>query len=524
MEEQLAKLIDQIRGSWRFRRVALLAAWVVCLVGWAVVLALPDRYQAGARVFVDLRTPLSGYLKDLTIQPDLTAQLALVRQSLLSRPQLERVIRETKLRDRAASPEDSLAVVLMLRERIQVGARETGAGGAIFSLSYQDEDREAGLEVVDFLVNTFIEETLGGKRAGSEVAQKFLREQIEEYEQRLRQAEERLAEFKRRNVGLMPGAQGDYFSRLQSETAQLEKLQAELAVALRGREELERQLRGEAVSAASQTALDSTAIQGSTTARIREAQSRLDSLLLTYTEKHPDVIALRETIASLEERRAAELDELRRGSAAALSGHVAANPVIQSIQLALNKADVEIAGLRARIADGQRRVADLQKLVDTAPEVEAEFARLNRDYDATRQRHLELLDRAERAKLGDQAEETGAVRFEIVEPPAATFQPVAPNRPLLLVGVLFVGLGVGAALAFVLHQLRPVFTSARTLHEITGLPVLGVVSKTWLDRQRLQRRRELFRYSAAAAGLVAALGFLLKFSDAGVRMANALFG
>lgn len=524
MYEQFLTILEEIRGSWRFRRSALALAWFICLVGWAVVWMLPDMYQSSARIFVDTRTPLGGYLKDLTIQPDVTAQLNLVRQSILSRPVLEKVIRETDLDLRVKTPAERLALIEKLQQKIHVGASDSGHAGIVFTVQYRDSSRETSLKVVQLLMNTFVEDTLGGKRTGSEVAQKFLREQIEEYEQRLREAEERLADFKRRNVGLMPGAQGDYFSRLQTESAAVEKLQGELSIALTAREELERQLRGEAVIAATQVASGPNGANGGDiNSRIREAQTKLDNLLLQYTEKHPDVIALRETIKQLEERRRAEIEALKQGGTKLPAG-AAASPVVQSIQLAINKSDLEIASLKARIADGQRRIAELRRLVNTAPEVEAEFARLNRDYDATRKRHLELLDRAERAKLGDQAEETEAARFEVIDPPAATFEPVGPKRPVLFTLVLLIGLGAGGALAFVLHQLKPVFTNSRVLAEVTSLPVLGVVSKTWLDKHRLQRRFELIRYSAAAGALALLYILVLAYSGTSAQSMHFVLG
>lgn len=524
MHELLNRVIDELRGSWRFRLYALIAAWAVCLIGWAVVFVMPDMFEAKARMFVDTRTALGPVLKDLTIQQDVNAQLNFVRQSLLSRPQLERVARETDLDLRAKTPEARVALIDGLAKRVRLSASDAGGSGLVFTLEYQDPQRDMSLRVVDRLVSAFVEGTLGGKRVGSEVAQKFLRDQIAEYEQRLRAAEERLADFKRRNVGLMPGAQGDYFSRLQNEMAAVEKAQAELSFAITGREELARQLRGEAslaVARAPGAGKDGDS-GGDTASRIRDTQKRLDELLLQYTEKHPDVVALRETLAQLEVRRDAEIAALRNSGA--IPAGAAASPVVQSIQLQANKADVEIAALRARIADGQRKVAELRKLVDTAPEVEAEFARLNRDYDVTRERYVALVDRADRTKLGDQAEETDTVRFEVIDPPAAKLEPVAPNRPLLLAAVLLVGLGAGGGLAFVLHQLKPVFSSSRALNEVTGLPVLGVVSRTWLDKYRLQQRREYLKYSAGAAALVLVFVVVLQFSELGVRAAHRLLG
>jgi polysaccharide chain length determinant protein (PEP-CTERM system associated) len=466
-------------------------------------------------VFVDTRTALDRYVKDLAIQQDVGAQINFVRQSLLSRPALEKVIRETDLDLRAKTPQARARLVDVLLKEIKVTANDAGSGGLVFTLSYNDRDRATALRVVEMLMNTFVEDVLGGKQTGSQVGQKFLREQIEEYETKLREAEARLAEFKRRNVGLMPGAQGDYFSRLQNEVANVDKNKADLSIALSGRIELERQLRGEATSAAHSTASGGTATS-ETALRIQEAQTRLDNLLLQYTEKHPDVIALRQTIEQLEDRRKAELAALRGGSA--LPAGASSNPVVQSIQLSLNRADVEIASLRTRIAEGERNVAELKKLVDTAPEVEAEYTRLNRDYDGMKERYAAFVDRAERAKIGDQAEETDAVRFEVLDPPASRMEPVAPNRPLLLVGGLLFGLACGAGLAVVLHQMRPVFSSSRILSEVTNIPVLGVVSETWLDKHRQSRRQELIRYSMAAGALLVVFMFFTSFSGSVVRM------
>jgi polysaccharide chain length determinant protein (PEP-CTERM system associated) len=515
MHELFTRLLEDFRGAWRFRRYALAAAWAISIACWAGVFLMPDEYSASARVFVDTRTALDRYVKDLAIQQDVSAQINFVRQSLLSRPALEKVIRETDLDLRAKTPQARAGLVDKLLKEIKVTASDAGTGGLVFTLSFNDRDRATALRVVEILMNTFVEDVLGGKQSGSQVGQKFLREQIEEYETRLREAEARLAEFKRRNVGLMPGAQGDYFSRLQNELTAVDKGKADLSIAMSGREELERQLRGEATSAAHSTASGGAATS-ETALRIQEAQARLDNLLLQYTEKHPDVIALRQTIAQLEDRRKAEIAALRGGSG--LPAGASSNPVVQSIQLAINRADVEIAALRTRIAEGERNVAELRKLVDTAPEVEAEYTRLNRDYDGMKERYAAFVDRAERAKIGDQAEETDAVRFEVLDPPAARMEPVSPNRPLLLVVGLLFGLACGAGLAVLLHQLRPVFTSSRILTEVTNLPVLGVVSETWLDKHRQSRRKELIRYSMAAGALLFVFVFFLRFSGSVVRL------
>ncbi len=526
MSPMLDQVLDEVRGAWRFRWIAMAAAWAVCVLGWMVVLSLPDMYEASARVFVDTKTALRPLLHGLAIESDVDSQLNQVRQAMLGRPQLERVARETDLDVQATTPEARAALIDKLRERISIegGAMSKDTSGGLFVISYQDPNRDKSLQVVDKLLNTFVEDTIGGKREGSETAQKFLREQIADYERRLSEAETRLADFKKKNVGLMPGEQGgDYFSRLQSEMDAVKKAQAALGVATSRREELQRQLRGETPYAGSGSGRARGGRDGSaggdTASRIQETQARLDDLLLRFTDRHPDVVAMRETLEQLRARHEAEIEALRRGDpGAAAAAGAATNPVYQSIQLALNQAEVEIAALRGEISDRQRRVAQLRELVDTVPEVEAEFARLNRDYDVTRAQYTALVDRLEKARLSEQAEETGVVRFDVIDPPAAGYQPAAPNRPRLIAVVLVVGLAVGGGLAYLLHQLRPVFNNVRLLNEITGVPVLGAVSMTWLDKRKMESRTRRIAFSGAAALLMVAFVGTLLFQSTGARI------
>src|SRR5690606_37232984 len=208
------------------------------------------------------------------------------------------------------------------------------------------------------------------------------------------EAEGRLAEFKKRNVGMMPGEQGDYFSRLQGEMDAVRKAQAALGVATSRRDELQRQLSGESpfVASGGVTAAAARAGGGDTASRIQDTQAKLEDLLLRFTDRHPDVVATRETLEQLKARHREEIEALQRGDrSVAASAGASANPVYQSIHLSLNQTEVEIAALRGELADGQRKVAQLRQMVDTVPEVEAEFARLNRDYDVTRAQYTALV-------------------------------------------------------------------------------------------------------------------------------------
>src|ERR1700727_2304621 len=105
-------VFDEVRGAWRFRWIALIIAFIVALIGWAVVFALPDRYEADARVFVDTRTGLKRDLQGLTIDQNVDAPINYVRQSLLEGPQLERIAKQTGVLLPSVTDERAKAQVL----------------------------------------------------------------------------------------------------------------------------------------------------------------------------------------------------------------------------------------------------------------------------------------------------------------------------------------------------------------------------------------------------------------------------
>ncbi len=532
MNPVLDHLFDEIRCAWRFRWVAFVVSCTIAVIGWAIIFALPDRYEAYARVFVDTRTALRPALQGLTVDQNVDAQINYVRQSLLAGPQLTQIAKDAGILAPNITDERRRDVILReFTNRISLTVSNAGTqedqrsiAGTIYNFDYQDSNRARALRVVDILVNNFVERTLGGKRESSESAQKFLETQIKDYEERLAVAEGRLATFKKQNVGLMPSEQGGYFAQLQNEVDAEKKAETALSIAMSRRDELSKQLHSDAaVSAAgaSGPVVGAAGVSsgGDTLSRIQETQARLDELLLKYTDKHPDVVATRATLAELKQRRIAEMESLRRGDANAVASSGAGNnPVYQSIQLELNKQDVEIAALRRELAQHQGTVAELRQRLNSAPQVEAEFQALNRDYDVNKAEYSALLENYQKARLGEKADNAGSVRFEVVLPPTAPLEIVWPRRTLALGGVLMIALFAGAGAAYGLHALRPVVSSVRSIAALTEYPVLGAVGMAFPTRHSEQFRAGVWRYAIAVSGLLLALVLVLSLNWSGVRL------
>lgn len=506
MQEIIAQLLSYGRGIWRYRWFILLVAWPIAIAGWIQVAKMPDVYRASARVLVDTESILRPLMRGLAVQTDLQQRVSLMTRTLLTQPNLEQVARMTDMHLQAHTPAQMEGVVNRLRSGIAIaGSRQ----GDIYTISYQHNDPVRAHAVVQAVLTIFMESALGGARGEGMMAEQFLDQQIREFEQRLEAAEQRRADFRRANVGLMPGDRGDYYQRLQATQNLLLDAQLRLREAEDRRDEIERQLVGEEPVFGLMSDGVTAEIASSFDARIRELGTRLDELLLTYTDRHPDVTILRRTIEELEQQREAELAVLRQNRPAVTTA-LDSNPVYQQMRIALSNAQVEVSTLRVRVEEYQRQVTELQNLVDTIPQIEAEIARLDRDYNVTRQNYQDLLQRRETAQMTRTLEQRGEdVQFRVVEPARVPTSPAGPDRPLLYAAALAVAVGVGLGVAFLVSQLRPVFDNRRALHEVTGYPVLGGVSRLPFRGLVIRERVELLMFLMFSSLLLAAYGGLV---------------
>jgi polysaccharide chain length determinant protein (PEP-CTERM system associated) len=507
----VAALQDQVRGIWRFRRPAIIVAWCTALVLWTVVFLIPSTYEGSATIFVDTGTTMSEATKGISLEDNVTEQIEHVSAALLGTPQLRKVASDTGLLVGAVTTKQQQSVIDDLREKINIVAdldpNDPNAHNAPpkqFTITYDDGNRLRAIRVVDRLLNSFVENSLDAKSQSSEEAEQFLTQQIAEYGRRLSVTEQQLADFKRNNSGLVPGQSGDFFAGLQQEEHALTGLQEDLYVANRKRAAIAAELKTEQEYTASGAgASGGPASPLTTEQQIGADQQRLDEMLLKYTDEYPDVISLRESIKALKVREKEEAADAKHGDLGAASSlGLAASPVYMHLQEEYNSEVVEIASLQQQISDRQTRIAGLKSQMGSAPGVQAEFAQLSRNYDVTKTQYDELLSRLDSARLGAQAASTGLVKYQVIDPPAASYTPVFPKRPLFIAGVFFLALGAGIASAYLLHMLRPVIVSTRQLTAATGLPVLGAVSMAWAEKHRVERRQSSVRYAYLSTGLL----------------------
>ncbi len=470
MQEMLAHLFGYLSGMWRFRWAGLVVAWLVAICGWFWASQVPDQFVATARIHVDTNSILRPLLRGLAIQPDINQRVELLSRTLLSRPNLEKLMRMTDMDLRAQTEAQKEALSSSLRKAINLSGDRRNS--SLYSVSFYHKDRELAKKVVQALITVFVESAVGEKRGDSSSAQTFLDKQIAEYERRLTEAEAALASFKQKHAGVLPGEGGGYYQRLVAAKQQLSEASLQLREMQNRRDELKRQLSGEQpVFLASGGPQGESAIDG----RINSLKAKMDELLSKYTDRHPEVVQIKNLIAELDQERKAAIEEAMSGDTSDLSG-LNASPVYQQMRAMLAESEANVAELRVRVTEYQRRADELDNMVDKIPVIEAELVQLNRDYEVVSQQHTELLERRESAYISEDVEQqANDLVFKVVDPPFVPLRPNKPNKLLLNSGVLAASLMIGVGISLLLSLLKPVVSDRRRLGGITGLPVLGCV-------------------------------------------------
>lgn len=510
MQEVIAQIQSAARGMWKYRWLGVLVAWGVALLGTVVVFKIPDQYEATARIHVDTLSILKPLMAGLAVQPDVDQQIAMLSRTLISRPNVEKLVRmaDLDLKNRSKAQQDATVDELMKALRIAGTGRDN-----LYLLSYRDAEAERAKRAIQSLVSIFVESGLGATRNDAASAKVFINDQIKSYQTKLEEAEARLKGFRLRNIDLQFGEGRDIASRLGELSGQLEKARLELREAENARDAAKAALTGERSQSANlstQSLLQESAINVATPeidARLDAQRRNLDMLLQRFTDQHPDVLSARRLVRDLEEQKRIEVQALRKAAMAAppaiAIGAGSNSLASQELNRMVAMSEVQVASLRARVSEYAARYNQARTSLKTAPQLEAEAMQLNRDYAIHKKNYEDLVGRRESATMsGDLEVAAGMADFRLIDPPRVSPQPVSPNRVLLLPLVLAAALAAGFFAAFAGSQVRPVFFHPGELRAKIDLPILGMVSAVLGDADVRRRRVDRLRFFAASGSLV----------------------
>ncbi len=517
MQEQLFEILYFLKGALKYKWTALIFAWILSLSGWSYVFMMPDKYTSVAKVHVETKTMLQPLLSGMAIQSDVRALLRVMQQLMFTKGNLEQITKLSDLDKKIRTPTEQEKLIDDLKKDIHIN----GGTEDMFTIQYEASSPDMAKNVVQAVLTVFSEQTQLSTHGNSDNAQRFIDEQIQEYEMRLRNGEKARENFKRTNLGLLPGQGGDQIGKIQAMSNELENANLGLKEAISRKEKLTEQLKESLTSDNNnndewKSSTEVASVEDD--AQIANLKQRKNELLIKFTDKHPEVSHINKTIKELQIRNAVK--QAKVVDAGGLDTAVLTNPYVQSIKVAINEVDANIASINSRIEIFKQRLLKEQDELNSRLSIETEIENLNRDYSQIKSNYDRLLSSRETAVMSEKVDaQAEALKFKIADAPNTPLQASSPKRNLLYSGVLLISIMVSLAIALLLYLIRPTFMSISQLRQFTNLPILGGVSMKYSPEELIKNRNEKFKYGV---GVISLFVIYLGFMTAGIIKMNFL--
>jgi polysaccharide chain length determinant protein (PEP-CTERM system associated) len=370
------------------------------------------------------------------------------------------------------SPAEQEQIMEGLRGRTRISS----VGSNLIKIEYQDKEAVRAADTANHLAELLLAESTEKKGQESGTAFEFLNKQVREYHKKLLGAENKLKEFRSKNIDAQPGTEAGVATRISEIRRSLEQTQLELAEALSKKGSIESQLAGEAGVTVSLTR------EAQYQAQLAEMQAELDKLRLSYHDTHPSVIRVKHQMRDLAE--AITNEKQNRKAKVAVDDNkqpfsdkgVFINPLYEQLRRELSATKTTIDTLRVRIAQIEQLLKHELERGRRIHVGELILAELTRDYEVNRDLHQQLLKRRENARVSMSLDlEEQGLNLRIQE---RAVVPVRPSGPRFLhFAAISLALGIGVPLGLIGAGIRfdPRVRFKSTISEKLGLPVLAVV-------------------------------------------------
>ncbi len=486
LEKKLALLKVYLYGVWSRKRYIMLFSWLLSIALWATISTIPNKYETKARIYADTTSILRPLLHGIAVQEDSKLEVHTVSRTLKHREMLEYIAQNSDLHLSATTPEEYEKLLDSLKDGISI----TGsASSGIYDIIYQHPDPKMALKVVQLTLKKFVDANAGRTRDDAQNATDFLDQQIEEYLVRLTKSEQQLADFKRENQDNLPAQGNNYYSSL----SQTQQLIDELNQAISEKEAAINSLKQQFIPTTDGKPSVNVSVSTEYDQRLSQLNDALERLRIRYTDKHPNIIELKNSIAFLERKQAvARGDILTRASQGAItSSRVGENEVLQGFALKISELTSEREVLVTRRDRATVDLLELQSKLDLIPNIETRLTELNRNYQNDSVYYQKLLSRRDSAEISRSADEnTQDVKFKILDQPREASTPIGPPRILMYIGAFLVSIGLGVFVALVSSQMNSTISGGFHLQQLIGKSeIAGYVPH--VDGKSIRRKKRV---------------------------------
>ncbi len=478
MSDRAFHPLDYVSIVRRRKWWAIVPLVLSIVVGLVLARVLPHVYRSQATIGVSsprISADLVGHGAPLTKDERVRA----LSQQLLSRPVLERVVRDEDLaRGRSM---DAAVDELLAPDRIRVEplqfikvSNDRGAPLDAFALSYAGPDPGEAQRITNRLASVFVEATSKTREARAEDTSAFIGTQLQASKARLDELEARLRKAKESYMGRLPEQTNANLSMV----AGMRQQQESTAIALRGEQDrlsmLDRQLDAMKQGATGDETLPGGVRLPPAQMRVVQLQQQLADARAQYTEKHPEIQRLRDELETAKKDAAAERSQPQSDRLAQLQ----LDPAYRQLAADRERARLRVADLQRAEAQLRSQVAMYQSRVESAPMVEQQLVSLQRDYDLERQQYTALTEKKQGAELAENLERGQAgEQFKVLNTAYLPRDPESPNALRLLLLSVVLGIGLGGAAAIGREYLDRSVHDVRALQNEFDVPVLAEISR-----------------------------------------------
>lgn len=434
--------VDQVlKALWRRKLLVLAIAGGVFAVGAAIVATMPSQYQATAVIRVEPHHPIADMVQP-TVSEAVERRIVTVRQELLSRPVLQKVIEQQNLYPETVAEYGIDGAVAQMREDLEVRLE----GDAAFEVSYTATDPQVAADVVNLLPAVFAEQAVLNRQAQARRTSDLFGEEVKVLQDQVTGLEKKIAEFKVAHVGELPEQLEVNMRGMERISAQIQSRYDELRMAEIRRADLLR----------AHHSGDSEA--GRLKAQELEAQRALLAARANWTADHPEVQRLSRELGGIRQKlRAAEGRLVEERNERIRMGKV-------------------IAQIQGTIEELNKQGEAYQKRLDNTPKWTHELALLTRDYEATRAKYESVLSRKVEADLARDLEVKSAKDiFNVISPATVPVVPAKPDRMGGLIIAALIALALGILTAVVAEMRDDSIRDMAEARDRLPVPVLAVV-------------------------------------------------
>ena len=479
------------RRRWLIIIPAILGATCGCILS----LVLPKKFTSHTTILIEQPAIPDSYVKPV-VSEDLNQRLASMKEQILSHTRLQHLIEQSSLYRIDAMRVPMEELVDRLRQSITVtplspmaGTRSSELPG--FSVDVTMAEAQVAQRVCAEITSMFIEQNLRARQQQAEDTTQFLAKQLEEAKVKLDDQDARLAAFQSRYIGDLPEDEKTNLTLLMGMTPRVEATTQALNQAQQDKAFTESLLSQQL--SASETSKESKDPQ-TPEQRLRDLQNQLSLLQARYTERHPDILRVKNDIAELQRKLAGgPTDDQAQPNQNQNGARVAKNepPEIRQLRARLQQIDLTIRQRAREREEFQAQAKTLESRIRSSPMVQQEFKALTRDYQTALIFYNDLLKKRNESQMATELERRQqGEQFRVLDPPGLPERPSFPDPRRFGLGGLVVGLALGIAMVTIFEFRDKSIWTKEDVEFYLRVPTLALIPSADLAEGRGKASRK----------------------------------